>query len=222
MELIGLQFEDFACFKLRSIPLKSGVQILVGKNNAGKTAILRGLAAIRSIPVGDPSPIDAHLAGYVPAGADGFGMNLWCSLQDEDWPHLLNAHRDQTFPDHRQVRFVLRFRFWPDMKVSGLVGGEIRIGEKSLPILEKNQGNYVIRRIEKSGLLSTSGSQLVPNGFRPGPGGNWAILKAEGLLAEIPKYMPTQLIDARRIVQSGLPWNNAHCLQMLAIWLNTS
>jgi len=63
MDLLGVQFEDFACFKSRFVALTSGVQILVGKNNAGKTALLRGSAALRGLPVGDASQIDPPAGG---------------------------------------------------------------------------------------------------------------------------------------------------------------
>jgi hypothetical protein len=42
MELIGIEFDGYASFSTRYVPLSKGINLLVGRNNAGKMALLRG------------------------------------------------------------------------------------------------------------------------------------------------------------------------------------
>lgn len=62
MKLLGARFRDFACFDECFVPLNEGVQLLVGKNNAGKTALLRGLTALSALPVPGAPSADANLS----------------------------------------------------------------------------------------------------------------------------------------------------------------
>ncbi|HET6842411.1 MAG TPA: AAA family ATPase [Candidatus Angelobacter sp.] len=50
MKLKGVEFFDYACFKRQFVPIKPGINLLVGKNNAGKTALLKGIAALSALP----------------------------------------------------------------------------------------------------------------------------------------------------------------------------
>jgi len=57
MILKGVQFGNYACFTQQFVPVRDGLNLLVGKNNAGKTALLRGLAALAALPLANwPRP----------------------------------------------------------------------------------------------------------------------------------------------------------------------
>jgi hypothetical protein len=68
MDLVGVEFVNFACFDRCFVPLRSGVTVLVGRNNTGKTAILRGLSALSALPFDQPQPLDGALANYARKG----------------------------------------------------------------------------------------------------------------------------------------------------------
>jgi predicted ATPase len=49
MKLIGIEFDDYASFDKQFVRLGDGINLIVGRNNAGKTALLRGISLINAI-----------------------------------------------------------------------------------------------------------------------------------------------------------------------------
>jgi len=83
MKLLGAELVNFACFDRQYVPLRDGISVLVGRNNAGKTAILRGLSALSTMTLGRAStPGQTNLTGYLRNGeSDGFDLELLCQLE---------------------------------------------------------------------------------------------------------------------------------------------
>lgn len=51
MKLVGIEIRNYACFERQFIPIRRGLNLLVGKNNAGKTSLLKGIAALAAMPL---------------------------------------------------------------------------------------------------------------------------------------------------------------------------
>jgi len=51
MKLVGIEIRNYACFERQFIPIRQGLNLLVGKNNAGKTSLLKAMAALSAIPL---------------------------------------------------------------------------------------------------------------------------------------------------------------------------
>ena len=64
MKLLGVELSDFACFEREFVPIRSGINLLVGRNNAGKTAILRGISAVSALPIESVPHLTEDLTGY--------------------------------------------------------------------------------------------------------------------------------------------------------------
>jgi ABC-type transport system involved in cytochrome c biogenesis ATPase subunit len=64
MKLIGVRVENFACFDSRTIEVKDGIALLVGKNNAGKTALLRAIQIIKFLPLGSFIGLPDNITQY--------------------------------------------------------------------------------------------------------------------------------------------------------------
>src|SRR2546430_1097816 len=113
MQLLGVEFTDYACFKKRFVPIRQGVQILVGKNNAGKTAILRGLGALGGLPFVMSPKVEARLDGYCPSGGTflSFGLNVWIAASPEVWPLIAVDHKQPPFYDPANSKLVYQFAF---------------------------------------------------------------------------------------------------------------
>jgi AAA15 family ATPase/GTPase len=93
MEPLGIRFENFACFDECYVRLDQPLQILVGKNNAGKTAVLRGLTALRGLPIGDTNPIPFVLGGYARGSRGSFSkrcrvVTVQCGIPEIGTPTL--------------------------------------------------------------------------------------------------------------------------------------
>lgn len=76
MKLLGVRFGNFARFEECFVPLSEGVHLLVGRNNAGKTALLRGLTALSAIPVAG-GPLD-------PSSSMDQGLREYCRNDSPD------------------------------------------------------------------------------------------------------------------------------------------
>ena len=85
MKMLGIEFRNFACFERQFIPIRTGINLLVGRNNAGKTALLRGLSALEALPVrNEPRAFQTDLLGYLPARAQNFNFNVICQIENSD------------------------------------------------------------------------------------------------------------------------------------------
>ncbi len=51
MKLVGIEIHNYACFERQFIAIQRGLNLLVGKNNAGKTSLLKAIAAVSAIPL---------------------------------------------------------------------------------------------------------------------------------------------------------------------------
>src|SRR5450432_3892407 len=85
MKLLGVEFSEFACFERQFVPIRPGMNLLVGPNNAGKTALLRGLSALYALPLYDPPRnVPTPLGGYFRAGNPGLSFDVVSELEDSD------------------------------------------------------------------------------------------------------------------------------------------
>lgn len=86
MKLLGARFRNFACFEECFVPLDETVHLLVGRNNAGKTALLRGLTALSSLPVPGRTALDQQLREYCWNQSDDppFGLDLLFAAESND------------------------------------------------------------------------------------------------------------------------------------------
>jgi len=65
MQLLGVQVRNFACFEQQGVSLYPGINLVVGRNNSGKTALLRALATLPTLPIGSRLDPRASADGYV-------------------------------------------------------------------------------------------------------------------------------------------------------------
>ncbi|MCH8268350.1 MAG: AAA family ATPase, partial [Acidobacteria bacterium] len=86
MKLLGIEFQKFACFEKYFLPIQPGINLLVGRNNTGKTALLRGLNALKGLPIHPSSTIEDDLSGYVrdESNPPSFGLRVKFQLESND------------------------------------------------------------------------------------------------------------------------------------------
>lgn len=83
MKLIGIEFQDFACFDKKFVGITDGLKILVGRNNSGKTALLRGITLLGDLGVEPRRTSLRDFAGYARAETS-FGLNVTFESESED------------------------------------------------------------------------------------------------------------------------------------------
>lgn len=156
MQLLGVEFTDYACFTERLVPLRPGVQILVGRNNAGKTAILRGLSAMSGLPFMNSAKLDPDLEGYTRNGGPtpSFGLNVWFAIGAEDWPLFAFNPASLPFYDIHTSTLIFQFRVFPQQTAVGLMSCVIRTGSSEVQVIQRDaSGSYLRHRIDEAGVV---------------------------------------------------------------------
>ncbi|HET8892273.1 MAG TPA: AAA family ATPase [Candidatus Angelobacter sp.] len=131
MKLLGVEFFDFACFERQFIKLPDGLVLLVGKNNAGKTAILRGLALLASLPIGNQKPWASSVVPYCrkQQPQPHYDFHLIFSAEHDDFPLFCDADSAWTSQMVQQkpyFRFI--FRIWPNQGLIAWVSINFHVG----------------------------------------------------------------------------------------------
>lgn len=206
MKPLGIRFENFACFDECYLPLEPGVQILVGKNNSGKTALLRGLTALTALPIGDVRALPFNLGTYARRTADpsSFDFHVEFELEESDFALLGGALQQHPLAPNSKTRlFDFRFRLFADENQIGLVGALLRLDNEQFVVLDRQnqvaiqyQYNQIGQRIGTSQLAATSqramGRQI------------WPILAPSGIFAALAPLMHVRMIEAHRVVAPEL------------------
>src|SRR6267142_112271 len=84
MKLLGIEFREFACFTRQWLPLQPGINVLVGKNNHGKTALLRGLATLPLLPIPSSLPCKVPASQYARDQRSYFDLTVVFELDASD------------------------------------------------------------------------------------------------------------------------------------------
>jgi len=104
MKLIGIEFDNYASFDKRFVRLGDPINLIVGRNNAGKTALLRGILLINAIR--GSGPISGEPIQYVrnAQGDQGPIVRLVFELDDEMARTFLAADAiDYYFKEHHTL-----------------------------------------------------------------------------------------------------------------------
>jgi energy-coupling factor transporter ATP-binding protein EcfA2 len=141
MKFLGIEVEDFACFKRQFVRLQPGINLLVGRNNSGKTAILRVLPLLRNALADFRTSGVMSLAPYARGSGPNpfFGFTVLFELEACD-PPIFDPQQSfdwEAFVDERQPVVALVFRMWAAQNLLAFRGCEVRVaGWPALPLIE--------------------------------------------------------------------------------------
>lgn len=207
MKLSGIRFENFACFEECYVPLDEGIQMLVGKNNAGKTAILRGLTALRGLPVGTSDALQVHLGGYARGSTipGNFDFHVECSFDSGDFG-LLGGSLEQ-WPKARQAKsrsVDFHFRLLGAGNIVGLERADLRLDDHELPLIVKHSDEVMLQCQYNQIGIQAGSMQLNEALDRAIGDGHWPILEANGLLSALLPLKKVRMIEAHRVPRADL------------------
>ena len=170
MRLLGAELINFACFDRQYVPLRDGISLLVGRNNAGKTAILRGLSALSAVTLGQTLNPVPNLAGYL-RNAGGFDLHLLCQLDESDSYFFSDAPEEWMQKAFREG--VARWRFSVNDNGQGAFQGctfqlpPTTDGKDSVEPIVRS-GHIVVHRFRFPDLTPISGQVAQQRGAIPG------------------------------------------------------
>jgi hypothetical protein len=214
MKPLGIRFENFACFDECYVRLDQPLQILVGKNNAGKTAVLRGLTALRGLPIGDTNPIPFVLGGYARGsrGSGNFDFHIECSFVDGDF-RLLGGALEQwpKVKTSGKRMFDFHFRVLANGNIVGLEAITLKLGDVELPLI-RSYASQVEQLYYNQNGSQTDGQQLPKIADRSTDGGSWPVLASAGILSALAPLKNIRMIEAHRVAR---PEHNTQAMDEL-------
>lgn len=203
MKLQGARFKNFACFNECYVPLQEGVQLLVGKNNAGKTALLRGLTALSALPVERvKANIYPGVEAYCRSGSEFrfFELDLHFSVEESDGDALggILENAAVKLASRRLVEF--RFRVVPSNSSVVFLGAHLAYGNKTLPLAERSLGHAA--RILYNPSAQRTGVEAMAVSQQEVGKEEWPILGRSSLTSCLHDLRNVRIVDAHRVVSS--------------------
>jgi len=233
MKLTCVEFRDFACFERRLVPIQPGVSVLVGKNNAGKSALLRGLTALNrnAVPAHPVAQEFAALAEYgqLRAGERAFDMDIRFQAETGDLPLLRFADRGLLqVPDSEWPHFVQKHKpevvysttVWPRSGLVGICGCTFNFNANVLPLLERVGREYFMNSFILAG--PSGGPRrvehiVVRTGMIASPdGSNYPMSLPTDLFKPLQSLAPVNMIEAHRVTAPREPLRSSPSLAVNA------
>ena len=149
MKFLGVELNRFACFERQFVRLRPGLNLLVGKNNSGKTAILRALPLLRGALAAWEPATEVPLGPYArnPEAIPFFDLAVIFELEQGD-PLAFQPGGNppwREFVESRRPAVAYRFRMWTQADLLAFRGAELLVeGWETLVLIEPtNQGPYL-------------------------------------------------------------------------------
>jgi len=208
MRLLGIEFENYACFERAFVPLDAGIQLLAGKNNSGKTALLRGLSTLTALPFEGWKPFAAEVARYSKSQKPHPSHYMRIHFRYEGKDRALierNVEQWREFEDSIDRRWVFEFKVLPQNSCILLLGAELQFDHNKIPVLEASGANLTKLIYDERGKTQLR-KGIGPIGYGAQlPEGNAApIFSPDGLLSEFPALMKARIVHAHRVVRPNL------------------
>ena len=216
MKLAGVHFRDFANFEECYVPLGRAIQVLVGKNNSGKTALLRGLSMLRSIPVGDSSAdaieaVPPDVFKYARNNPEGADIPLQVDFEfDSKDANLIGSELARLPKVSSSKKRILRFRLRAvaTANIIDLEGADLLLDDGKIPVLIRDGSTMVHQlynsnespagRVQLAVILNRGGQTTSSEWTRP-------VFARREILAPLYDLKRTRIVDAHR-----MPWPSAN------------
>jgi hypothetical protein len=156
MKLIGIEFQDYAGFSKQFVPLRQGLNVLVGKNNAGKTALLRGVSLVNEI-AGRGGPRFGEPEQYCLAMANGgrFLIFRLLFLLTEDDGRQFQWSEETVNMFVKECHALLAVEsFWQPGATSFFGQCDVVVADKSFPLLVSQNQQLTFNRISQNQQLT--------------------------------------------------------------------
>lgn len=216
MKLLGVRFENFACFDECYVPLGKAVQILVGRNNSGKTAILRGLSLLRSLPfarspLDHVDPVPPEIFRYARRSPAGANIPFQVEFRLDDGDENLIGSALFAMPRVRSSRkrtLSFTFRAVAAGNLVDFEGVGLALDDGDIPIVTREGSVLIHQQYDRNGAVSGR-AQLGVLLHRAGSTtpNDWTmpVFAASGILAVPERLRKTRMVDAHRT-----PWAAAN------------
>jgi hypothetical protein len=221
MKLLGVEIANYACFQRQFVPIREGLTLLVGKNNSGKTALLKALGALSALPMeARPYPSQEtrkfinDLASYLPEPGtkNAYEVNILFEVEQGD-PLPIAGDQDtwSAYISKHRMTVCYSFAFMPRQSEEQVIfrSAQLQIeGKAALEFLFSNDGGVFFRSFQLEGNdFSEVGTGRLSNSGRSisGPEGknHWVPLPASEYFKPLLPLLGSRYVGDNRI---AAPW----------------
>ncbi len=204
MKPLGIRFLNYACLDECYLPLDGGVTILVGKNNSGKTALLRGLTVLRLLPGDNAGSTTERLGNYCRHDSGRFDFHLEFLLESSDFPQVAPTFGQWPVArkaSKRSVTFV--FRYLAAEHMVGLLSVIVALDGTRVKLVERRQQQLMLQQFNQDGTPGGIVTVATPS-VRAAGGESWPVPQPEGVLLALQPLAQVRMVDAHRVVAPQL------------------
>src|SRR6266849_5684759 len=204
MKLLGIEFNRYACFERCFVPLDTGIRLLVGRNNSGKTALLRGLETLRGLPFPGRGAFDTGVSRYSRA-QDPYPhhfISIYFEYEPGDkaflpegvgaWPSFIAANR---------LQWKFSFTVIPSSGAMLFNGIDILIGQEKTVVLESRKNDVIRYHYNLDGSTHRVDTVAGKSGEVLSDGNILHTYDLSGVFSAFPKLMQTRMVSAHRVVR---------------------
>ena len=243
MKLLGVEIVNYACFQRQFVPIREGVNLLVGKNNSGKTALLKALGAFSALQMAnrpytsqETRKFVNQMTGYLHAAEsmDAYEANVLFEVERGD---SLTIAGDQELwnafvTEHRTLaRYSLLFmpRQSEDQVIFRSAQLEIE-GQAPLIFLESNDKGFLFHafELEEKGFKKTGTGHIGSNGrsiYGPDAKHHWVQLPSSDYFNPLLPLLGCSYVAAHRVSAPSVDIQTAeslpHNAENLPVFLQT-
>ena len=208
MKLLGVELQSYAKFDRCFIPLDTGIRLLAGKNNSGKTSILRALSALTALPFAQPTQFSPEIARYARKQNPFpmYEMEIFFAYEDVD-KSLLGADLSTwgPFRNSEKRTWSFSFRVFPQSSAIRMSGVSLQLDTTSIPMTEFKEAKLIRLLYDGTGkALRGNSPQVASQGPQLPDGAAHQNFVPEEIFSAFPSLMRTRFVNAHRVVTPNL------------------
>lgn len=243
MKLLGVEVVNYACFRRQFVPIREGLNLLVGKNNSGKTALLKALGAFSALQMAnrpytsqETRKFVNQMTGYLHTAEsmDAYEANVLFEVERGD---SLTIAGDQELwnafiTEHRTLARY-SFLFMPLQSEDQVIfrSAQLEIEEQApLNFLESYDKGFLFRvfQLEEKGFKETGTGHIASNGrsiYGPDAKHHWVQLPLSDYFKPLLPLLECSYVAAHRVTAPSVDIQTAellpHNAENLPVFLQT-
>jgi hypothetical protein len=209
MKLLGLEFRGVAGYTQQFVSLENDINLITGKNNIGKSALLRSSTVLGHLPINSQQDLQRGplIRGYADSGIGNFQFSI-IYLLDSNQDPVLDQNIDRWSPLCNSKTVQLRYNFSVHGSSGAILldGVNINVSQRELPIIRISNDNRAFERLwYNTDAWQPANSSSTYIGGTVLSGGRVAgTLEANDLFNPLTELTKIRLVEAHRVFRDRL------------------
>lgn len=208
MKLIGVEFDDYASFSKQFVRLDQNVNLIVGRNNSGKTALLRGVSLINAVRGSGAAiaqgPLQYPFQYARNAQANDLVIHLVFQLDDETAHHFVASDAIRYYVDEQHSLLSIKLAV---ARGGACFFGDANViyGASTIPVFTRENQQVIINRLLDGGNYISRAQVAVRGRYNRTPSNLLYFQPVPDFIdVALKSLAPVFLVDAHRTPESEI------------------